>query len=88
MECKCGFCVTCLLLLNSTTRFRWVACQLHLLEKHFLDYRILQKALASVPRTLGKTYARMLHEIPLRPISFWVDCYSTKVQMLRIQDGP
>jgi hypothetical protein len=65
MECKCGFCVTCLLLLNSTTRFRWAACQLDLLEKHCLDYRILQKALASVPRTLGETYSRMLHEIPL-----------------------
>ncbi|OWT42470.1 NACHT and ankyrin domain protein [Pochonia chlamydosporia 170] len=43
--------------------FRWVACQLDALEK-CLDYRTLQIALNSLPKTLDKTYRRILHGIP------------------------
>ncbi|OWT42403.1 nacht and ankyrin domain protein [Pochonia chlamydosporia 170] len=43
--------------------FRWVACQLDALEK-CLDYRTLQIALNSLPKTLDDTYSRILHGIP------------------------
>ncbi|KAF2183429.1 hypothetical protein K469DRAFT_583451, partial [Zopfia rhizophila CBS 207.26] len=43
--------------------FRWVACQLDVLE-NCLDYRSLQEALASLPKTLDETYSRILHNIP------------------------
>ena len=44
-------------------RFRWVACQLDALE-NCLDYDTLQNALASLPKTLDETYARILRGIP------------------------
>jgi len=44
--------------------FRWAACQLDVLER-CLDYGMLKTALASLPPTLGETYARILREIPL-----------------------
>jgi ankyrin repeat protein len=44
-------------------RFRWAACQLDALE-NCLDYRTLQNALASLPKTLDETYARILRGIP------------------------
>ena len=44
-------------------RFRWVACQLNALE-NCLEYRTLQNALASLPKTLDETYARILRGIP------------------------
>ncbi|KAF2135059.1 uncharacterized protein K452DRAFT_112047, partial [Aplosporella prunicola CBS 121167] len=43
--------------------FRWVTCQLESLEK-CLDYRTLQSALGSLPKTLDETYARILSSIP------------------------
>ena len=43
-------------------RFRWAACQLDALEK-CLDYRALQIALKSLPKTLDETYSRILHGI-------------------------
>ncbi|KAH8727996.1 ankyrin repeat-containing domain protein [Phaeosphaeriaceae sp. PMI808] len=43
--------------------FRWAACQLDALE-NCLDYRALKTALASLPKTLDETYARILHGIP------------------------
>ena len=45
------------------SRFRWAACQLDALE-NCLEYRTLQNALASLPKTLGETYARVLRDIP------------------------
>ena len=47
----------------SVVRFRWAACQLDTLE-NCLDYRTLQNALASLPKTLDETYARILRGIP------------------------
>ena len=44
-------------------RFRWAACQLDALE-NCLNYKMLQNALASLPKTLDETYARILHGIP------------------------
>jgi hypothetical protein len=44
-------------------RFRWAACQLDALE-NCLEYRTLQNALASLPKTLDETYSRILHSIP------------------------
>ena len=44
-------------------RFRWAACQLDALE-NCLEYRTLQNALASLPKTLDETYARILRGIP------------------------
>jgi hypothetical protein len=44
-------------------RFRWAACQLDALE-NCLEYRTLQNALASLPKTLDETYSRILHGIP------------------------
>src|SRR6266480_3783229 len=44
-------------------RFRWAACQLDALE-NCLDYRSLQNALASLPKTLDETYARILRSMP------------------------
>src|SRR5438067_2519706 len=44
-------------------RFRWAACQLDALEI-CLEYRTLQNALASLPKTLDETYSRILHGIP------------------------
>lgn len=43
--------------------FRWAACQLDALE-NCLEYRTLQNALASLPKTLDETYARILRGIP------------------------
>ncbi|KAK6346561.1 hypothetical protein TWF696_006684 [Orbilia brochopaga] len=43
--------------------FRLAACQLDALG-NCLDYRKLQEALASLPTTLHKIYARILHDIP------------------------
>ncbi|KAH8588249.1 hypothetical protein B0O99DRAFT_665061 [Bisporella sp. PMI_857] len=43
--------------------FRWATCQLDTLE-NCLDYPTLQKALASLPKTLDDTYARTLRAIP------------------------
>jgi ankyrin repeat protein len=45
------------------SRFRWAACQLDSLEK-CLDFRTLQTALASLPKTLDETYDRILDSIP------------------------
>src|SRR5271170_3834860 len=44
-------------------RFRWATCQLDALE-NCLEYRTLQNALASLPKTLDETYSRILHSIP------------------------
>lgn len=44
-------------------RFRWVSCQLDALER-CLDYPTLRKALASLPKTLDETYARILANVP------------------------
>lgn len=44
-------------------RFRWAACQVDALG-NCLDYRTLQQALVSLPRTLDETYSRILHSIP------------------------
>ena len=44
-------------------RFRWAACQLDALE-NCLEYRTLQNALVSLPKTLDETYARILRSIP------------------------
>ncbi|OCK96816.1 uncharacterized protein K441DRAFT_656827 [Cenococcum geophilum 1.58] len=43
--------------------FRWAACQINALE-NCLDYRTLENALASLPKTLDETYSRILHAIP------------------------
>ncbi|RYP75133.1 hypothetical protein DL771_002594 [Monosporascus sp. 5C6A] len=43
--------------------FRWAACQIDALE-NCLDYRTLENALASLPRTLDGTYSRILNGIP------------------------
>ncbi|OKL57360.1 hypothetical protein UA08_07438 [Talaromyces atroroseus] len=43
--------------------FRWATCQLDALE-NCLEYRTLQKALKSLPKTLDETYSRVLHSIP------------------------
>jgi len=44
-------------------RFRWIACQIDALEI-CLNYSELQRALASLPKTLDETYARILNAIP------------------------
>jgi len=44
-------------------RFRWVACQLDILE-NCLDYEELRWALHSLPQTLDETYSRILVRIP------------------------
>jgi hypothetical protein len=44
-------------------RFRWAACQLDMLE-NCLNYRTLQDALATLPKILDETYARILRGIP------------------------
>jgi ankyrin repeat protein len=44
-------------------RFRWVACQIDTL-KDCLDYRMLRRALETLPKTLDQTYARILERIP------------------------
>ena len=44
-------------------RFRWAVCQLDALE-NCLEYRTLQNALASLPKTLDETYDRILRGIP------------------------
>lgn len=44
-------------------RFRWAACQLDALE-NCLEYRTLEDTLASLPKTLDETYARILGGIP------------------------
>ncbi|KAF3763163.1 hypothetical protein M406DRAFT_108504 [Cryphonectria parasitica EP155] len=43
--------------------FRWVSCQLDVLED-CLDQRAVRNALASLPKTLDETYARILAKIP------------------------
>ncbi|KAL9084482.1 MAG: hypothetical protein Q9165_008055 [Trypethelium subeluteriae] len=43
--------------------FRWVACQLDVLEG-CTDLRMLRKAIASLPETLDETYSRILDLIP------------------------
>ncbi|KAF2186074.1 purine and uridine phosphorylase [Zopfia rhizophila CBS 207.26] len=43
--------------------FRWAACQLDALE-NCLEYRTLQTALSSLPKTLDETYDRILRGIP------------------------
>jgi hypothetical protein len=44
-------------------RFRWAACRLDSLE-NCLEYRTLQTALASLPKTLDETYSRIFRGIP------------------------
>lgn len=44
-------------------RFRWVACQIDAL-KACLDYPRLRKTLRNLPRTLDKTYTRVLESLP------------------------
>ena len=44
-------------------RFRWAVCQLDAL-KLCLDLKTLRKVLASLPKTLDETYARILCDIP------------------------
>ena len=48
---------------DSSTRFRWAACQLDTLER-CLDYDELTTALRSLPRDLNETYSRILTSIP------------------------
>jgi ankyrin repeat protein len=45
------------------SRFQWAACQLDVLEK-CLDLHLLNKALASLPKTLHETYSRIVTAIP------------------------
>jgi ankyrin repeat protein len=47
---------------NTRGRFRWAACQLDVLED-CLDYRTLNKALTSLPKTLDETYSRIIARI-------------------------
>ena len=51
-----------IIILTSGLRFRWVACQLDLLENCFTLPQ-LHDALASLPKTLDDTYARILDNI-------------------------
>jgi ankyrin repeat protein len=44
-------------------RFRWAVCQLDTLE-NCRDYRTLQTALSSLPKTLDETYSRIIRGIP------------------------
>ena len=44
-------------------RFRWAKCQIDALES-CLDYRTLEGALTSLPKTLDETYHRILQAIP------------------------
>lgn len=51
------------LLRRYNVRFRWVSCELDVLE-NCLDYSDLLAALVSLPETLDKIYARILESIP------------------------
>ncbi|EWC43627.1 hypothetical protein DRE_01514 [Drechslerella stenobrocha 248] len=51
------------LLEKANGMFRWVACQLDVLEKCMDPYN-LRKALVSLPKTLDETYSRILCAIP------------------------
>jgi hypothetical protein len=63
MECKILLLIYYLQQVLRADRFRWAACQLDALE-NCLDYRTLQRALVSLPKTLDETYARILRGIP------------------------
>jgi hypothetical protein len=63
MECKILLLIYYLQEVLRIDRFRWAACQLDALE-NCLDYRTLQRALVSLPKTLDETYARILRGIP------------------------
>ncbi|KAH8657802.1 hypothetical protein BX600DRAFT_468158 [Xylariales sp. PMI_506] len=52
-----------LLIQKSDGMFRWVSCQLDLLEQ-CLDYFQVRNALSDMPRTLDETYARILTSVP------------------------
>lgn len=65
-ECKLDGFIDCSLICGNVLiihRFRWATCQLDALE-NCLDYRSLQKALTSLPRTLDETYKRIIQDIP------------------------
>jgi hypothetical protein len=63
MECKILLLINYLQEVLKVDRFRWAACQLDALE-NCLDYRTLQRAVVSLPKTLDETYARVLRGIP------------------------
>ncbi|OIW22523.1 hypothetical protein CONLIGDRAFT_606829 [Coniochaeta ligniaria NRRL 30616] len=44
--------------------FRWVVCQIHILQRLKGDRDTITKALASLPRTLDETYERIFLRIP------------------------
>ena len=60
-----GVCVLCFLLRETTnlTSFRWVECQFIALDSCARSKRHLDTLLASLPRSLDKTYERMLLSI-------------------------
>lgn len=72
-----------ILIQTDLCRFRWVTCQLDALEKCY-DPRALRHTLASLPRTLDQTYARILAEIPPEHI-----CYTRRIlQFLTYSEQP
>lgn len=63
--------------------FRWVECQLVAL-KNCLDPSGLRQALASLPKTLDETYARIIRNIP----SEWTEKAIRLLQLLLYSDTP
>ncbi|OTA91628.1 hypothetical protein M434DRAFT_342239 [Hypoxylon sp. CO27-5] len=49
---------------NARGMFRWVACQIDLLERIYLERDKVLEALRNLPETLFDTYARILESIP------------------------
>ena len=46
------------------SRFRWVVCQIHILQRLKGDKNTIMKALACLPRDLDETYERIFLQIP------------------------
>jgi len=57
-------CVDLSQLFNYMGRFRWVVCQIHILQRLKGDKDTILKALACLPRTLDETYERIFLQIP------------------------
>ena len=49
---------------NYMGRFRWVVCQIHILQRLKGDKNTIMKALACLPRDLDETYERIFLQIP------------------------
>lgn len=62
MECEIFNPISLSKLLNCC-RFRWVSCQLNVLER-CLNLDTLQRALQSLPKDLNETYTRILKNLP------------------------